>query len=341
MNKKKVSVIIPCRNEVKYIEECITAIYNSSFSDMIQITVFVVDGMSDDGTRELILALKNKYTSLHLLDNKKKLTPFAFNLGIKTENADYYQIVGARHIVSSNYFQRSIDILEKDSSIWCVGGKLINEYTSKTSEIIAKAMDTSFGMGLGNFRIKTDSGYTDTVTSPMYPASVFDKIGYFDEDLIRNQDDDFNYRVTSKGGKIWFENSICLKYYVRGTYKGLYRQFFQYGYWKVFVNRKHKAVTTMRQMVPPIFVLFTFITPLILISSYRFFVWTTVICWVLYFLMGIYFSFKKSDSNSEKVGIFKTFPILHFSYGLGYLYGILHFLILNKRPDQKQSRLSR
>lgn len=335
-----ISVVVPCRNEVKYIEECITAIYNSIIHSETVLTVFVVDGKSDDGTRELVEQLKQKYSSLILLDNEKKLTPFAFNIGIKKESADYYQIIGARHIVSSNYIQKSIDILENDNSIWCVGGKLINEFTDQISGIISKAMDTSFGMGLGNFRILNNSGITDTVTSPMYPAFVFEKIGYFDEDLIRNQDDDFNYRVTSNGGKIWFESSISLKYYVRGTYKGLFRQFFQYGYWKVYVNRKHKAVTTMRQLVPPAFVVFTLLSPLLLFLNFLFCL-GTLISWISYFGLAILYSVKKSNNIKEFLGVFKTFPILHFSYGLGYLLGIIHFLVLRKNPSDKQKRLSR
>jgi GT2 family glycosyltransferase len=226
----KISVVIPCRNEVLYIRECIEAIYANELTSEVILSVFVVDGMSDDGTRELVLNLEKQFPNLKLINNEKKLTPFAFNLGIYKVPVDYIQIVGARHILSSKYLQKSLDILQSNSEIWCVGGKLINEYLNETGEIISKAMSTTFGMGLGNFRTLEKSGFTDTVTSPMYPYWVFEKIGFFDEQLIRNQDDDFNFRVTKAGGKIWFEAAISLKYYVRGNFQGLYRQFYQYGY---------------------------------------------------------------------------------------------------------------
>jgi glycosyltransferase involved in cell wall biosynthesis len=335
-----ISVVIPCRNEVKYIQECIEAIYQNEFSIPVQLHVFVVDGMSDDGTRELVEQMMLTFSSLKLVDNSKKLTPYAFNLGIHARAADYIQIVGARHILSSNYIQKSLSILLEQDSIWCVGGKLINEYVNETGEIISKAMSTTFGMGIGNFRTLETSGYSDTVTSPMYPMWVFEKIGYFDEDLIRNQDDDFNFRVSKAGGKIWFESTISLKYYVRGNFKGLYRQFYQYGYWKVFVNQKHKAVTTLRQLVPPAFVMFLFLSP------FSFFLPTfigvfTVILYGIYFLLGCFFSFKLRKSLREFFQLFKTFPILHFSYGLGYLSGMLQFLVLRQKPSDKQKRLSR
>jgi GT2 family glycosyltransferase len=304
------------------------------------LSVFVVDGMSDDGTREQVLNLEKQFSNLKLVNNEKKLTPFAFNLGIYQVPADYIQIVGARHILSANYLQKSLDILQSNSEIWCVGGKLINEYLNETGEIISKAMSTTFGMGLGNFRTLEKSGFTDTVTSPMYPYWVFQKIGFFDEQLIRNQDDDFNFRVAKAGGKIWFESEISLKYYVRGNFQGLYRQFYQYGYWKVFVNQKHKALTTLRQLVPPAFVFFLFVSPVLMLLG-SFLLWTTVSLYGIYVFLGVYFASKMSKRFDEFFQIFKTFPILHFSYGLGYLSGMINFLILRQKPSDKQKRLSR
>ena len=338
---KKISVVIPCRNESQYIEECVVAIYSCELPLDHQIEVFVVDGMSNDGTRDVVELLKLKYQNLFLVDNILQLTPYAFNLGIYTGGkVDFVQIVGARHILSNNYLSNCLANLENDKSIWCVGGKIINEYINETSKVISKAMSTTFGMGLGNFRTLLKSGFTDTVTSPMYPYWVFEKIGFFDEELIRNQDDDFNFRVSQAGGKIYYDNDISLKYYVRGNYDGLWRQFFQYGYWKVFVNKKHKAVTTLRQLVPPMFVLYLFTWALsILIGFNVFFVFSLPL--IGYLFLSIFFTMVISDDNINKWGVFKTFPILHVSYGLGYLKGIIDFLILNKKPSNKQKRLSR
>lgn len=335
----KLSVIIPCRNEVNYIEECIDAIYANEFLDEIDMTVVIVDGISNDGTREKIEVLQTKYHTLKLIDNTQQLTPYAFNLGIHFKEADYYQIVGARQILSTNYLQKAIDILNSDTSIWCVGGAVENVYINYESEMIAKAMSTSFGMGLGNFRTLKKSDFTDTVGTPMYPKFIFEKIGFFDEDLIRNQDDDFNFRVSKAGGKIWFEADIELKYYVRGNLKGLFRQFFQYGYWKVFVNKKHKVVTTYRQMIPPLFVFSILLYPIISLVSIFHSAMNIVIS--LYILLGIIQSARLSKNITDTFYILITFPTLHFSYGLGYLLGILHFLILNKKPSEKQTTLSR
>ena len=336
----KVSVVIPCRNEVHFIHECIEAVFNNSLDKSVELAVFVVDGMSNDGTRESVIQLQITYQNLYLVDNLKQLTPFSFNLGIQAQSFDFVQIVGARQILSIDYLSKALDVFSNDDSVWCVGGNVENVYINETGKTISKAMSTAFGMGLGNFRTLTESCFTDTVGTPIYPAWVFERIGFFDEELIRNQDDDFNYRVTKAGGKIWFESEISLKYYVRSNFKGLYRQFYQYGYWKVFVNQKHKVITTIRQLAPPAFVFFLFVSPILILLG-SFFLYSTIAVYGIYLLLGIYFSFKPSKGIREFFKILKTFPILHFSYGIGYLSGIINFLILRQKPSDKQKRLSR
>ncbi|MEJ6777383.1 MAG: glycosyltransferase family 2 protein [Crocinitomicaceae bacterium] len=337
----KITVVIPCRNEVLYIEECIHAIYSCDLPAETNIEIFVVDGMSDDGTRDKVKAMSLTYPSLDIVDNVKQLTPFAFNLGIYAgKHTDFIQIVGARHILSSNYIVNCFTKLQSDSSTWCVGGKIENEYINEVGEVISRAMGTTFGMGLGNFRTLEKSGFTDTVTSPMYPYWVFDKIGFFDEELIRNQDDDFNYRVTSEGGQIFYDNDISLKYYVRGNFKGLWRQFFQYGYWKVYVNKKHKAITTLRQLVPPAFALYlALLIPILFVGKIVFLV--SLIPLEFYVVLNIIFSLRAMPSAKKILHTLITFPLIHISYGLGYLKGLVEFILLNKKPSESQKRLSR
>lgn len=339
----KIAVIIPCRNEVKSIADCIKAIFNAELPDNCTIDVYVVDGKSDDGTVELLTNLQSSHSNLSIITNEKQLTPYAFNLGIYAgAGADYYQIIGARQLVSSNYIKNAIEVLASDSSIWCIGGSVENVYLNEDGKIIATAMATTFGMGLGNFRTLEKSGFTDTVGTPMYPKFVFEKIGYFDEDLVRNQDDDFNYRVTSAGGKVYFCSEISLKYYVRGSFPGLWKQFFQYGYWKVFVNRKHKAVTTFRQLIPPLFVSYLAVLPLISLFSWKLGLLVSIPL-LLYMMLAVLFTFKviSKDTTLPFLKVLQTFLILHVSYGLGYLRGILDFFILRKNPSDKQKELSR
>lgn len=337
----KLTVVIPCRNELKYIRSCVEAIYACDLPEGCAMRVFVVDGKSDDGTIAEIQQLATEFPGLELVVNERQLTPYAFNLGIYAGGkVDYVQIVGARHILSKNYFSECLKTLENDPSVWCVGGRIINQYENEQGRIISKAMSTSFGMGLGNFRALKASGYTDTVTSPMYPYHVFETIGFFDEDLVRNQDDDFNFRVTEAGGKIYYCHEISLEYYVRGNMRNLWRQFHQYGYWKVFVNRKHKAVTTMRQLVPPAFVLYLFTIPFTFLI-HRYLGYAALSGLVMYIGLGMLVALRAADKPKEVLALWSVFPVLHLSYGLGYLKGMIDFLVLRKNPSDQAKRLSR
>ncbi len=336
----KVSVVIPCRNEKAFVGRCIEAIYNSELPEHVHIKVIVVDGMSNDGTREELDRLQTIYTSLNVVDNIQQLTPIAFNLGIHYCDFDFLQIIGARHIITANYISKSIDILINKPEIWCVGGKIKNVFTTEDSQVISEAMSTSFGMGLGNFRTLNESSFTDTVTSPMYPKFVFEKIGYFDEQLVRNQDDDFNFRVNKAGGKIWFESEIALDYYVRSNYSGLMKQFYQYGYWKVFVNTKHKTVTTWRQLIPPVFVLYVFSIVFLPFLPFLFTLFYSL-PFILYLILLVFVSLRCAKKSTSVFAFIRTFIILHFSYGSGYLHGILNFIILKRKPSKNQMRLSR
>lgn len=336
----KLSVVIPCRNERAFIRECVEAILHCALPESCQMDVYIVDGMSDDGTREIIETLIMLNSNVHLIDNPKRLTPFAFNLGIHAGGkVDFVQIVGGRHILSPNYLIRCMDVLQQNSGIWCVGGKINNVAINKTGELISAVMSSSFGMGMGNFRTLEQSGYTDTVTSPIYPYEVFEKIGFFDEDLIRNQDDDFNFRVTNAGGKIYFIHDIELKYYVRAKVSGLRKQFFQYGYWKVFVNRKHGTMTTIRQLFPPTFVLYLCGLPL----YYFFSLWLQLLFTtpLMLYLCGMTFFSLRLTGIKNFLNTVSLFPIIHVSYGLGYLLGMIDILLLKKNPSEKQKELSR
>jgi glycosyltransferase involved in cell wall biosynthesis len=333
-----ISVIIPCRNEAKHIAECVHAIYGSKLENE-ELEVIVVDGMSNDGTIEEIGKLAEQYPGLRLVPNPQQVTPVAFNTGIRAAHGTYVQIVGARQIISETYLEGAKKILEQDTETWCVGGAVENVYQDTPSEIIGLAMASPFGVGGGNFRILKKSGFVDTVGTPMYRKSVFDQVGMFNETLVRNQDDELNYRITKAGGKIFLNADIRIKYYVRANVKNLFRQYFQYGYWKVYVNRLHNTVTSLRQLVP-----FFFVSGLILgfilsfLIPYFIFIYLAGI--FLYCGAALAFGFE-SGGATKGIRVAAIFPVLHLAYGWGYLRGLFEFMLLGRQPASTASKLSR
>ena len=335
-----ISVIVPCRNEKVYIERTVKNIYDSDF-EMESVEILIIDGMSDDGTTEVLEKLSKEYNNLKVIENTNKTTPFAFNIGVNNSRGKFILIIGARHIISRNYIRGCLDILEGDDSIAGVGGKVINLYEDDLSKGVSMAMNSSFGVGRGNFRISDTSGSVDTVGTPMYRREIFEEVGMFDEELSRNQDDEFNYRLIKAGFKIWLNCDINISYYVRSGISKLFKQYLQYGYWKVYVNKKLKTFTTVRQLFPIFFILFLLFYPLILFfSTTLFLVYPLVI--LIYIIITLSFSVKVSSGLNKFTWITAlSYLSLHFGYGIGYLEGILDFLLLNKKPNSKMKILTR
>ncbi|HRG58392.1 MAG TPA: glycosyltransferase family 2 protein [Bacteroidia bacterium] len=334
----KVSITIPCRNEQDYIGKCLQSIVDCSFNKSF-LSVYVCDGLSNDNTAKIIQSFADKHPFIHYIENKKQSTPFALNLGLKADDADIKIILGAHAEIYPNYIEKCIEAFQFDKQLGCVGGFIENVYENETAEVIGKAMSSGFGVGNAHFRTGAADGYVDTVAFGAYKREVFDKIGYFDEELIRNQDDEFNFRLLKHGFKIYLFREIRSMYYVRASFNKLYKQYFQYGYWKVYVNKKHHTITTLRQIVPLLFVLYlfggamiSFLHPIILIMY--------IMVLIFYFAAGIYFASKLDSQLNLKFKIVKSFFILHYSYGLGYLKGIFDFFIL-KKSIKKDESLSR
>ena len=335
----KVAVIIPCKNEEHYIEKCINSILNSNYPKEL-LSIYVCDGLSTDNTVEIVKNSIKNNPEVNLLINKEQTTPQGLNLGLKTAQSDVKIILGAHSEVDPNFIQENVNILQQHSEVGCAGGVIKNVFENKTSEVIGAAMSSPFGVGNAHFRTGAKDGIVDTVAFGAYRKEVFEKIGYFDEELVRNQDDEFNFRLIKNGYKIFLSQKIISLYYVRASFKKLFKQYYQYGYWKVFVNKKHQTVTSIRQLIPMFFVLFLFLGVITSFIHPYLFLFNSVVL-MMYFVLAFMFAKKVSPNLKNVPSIITTFLILHLSYGSGYLKGILDFILLNKKPVKKSMELSR
>lgn len=323
-----ISIVIPCRNEAKSIRDTVQALLRQTHQD---IEILVVDGISEDGTREILAQLSREDARVRMIDNPNKLTPFAFNLGVKNARGEFVQIVGARNILAPDYLQILLEALNANPQVACVGGDFQHTFDTPASRFISLAMESKFGVGGGNYRTMQGDRFVDTVGVPLYRKAIFSEVGYFDENLTRNQDDDFNFRLTKKGYKILYVHAAKTSYLVRGSLTKAFDQYSQYGYFKVFVNRKHKAVTTLRQLVPALFVAFLAVClPLMFVSSDAS---------LLVFLAGIFYVGLGSMlagpglTLKERLRVVNACFVLHVGYGMGYWQGIFDF-ILRQRPPR-------
>ncbi len=334
---KLVSVIIPSYNEDSYIELCVRSVFNSTLSqDFIE--VIVCDGGSTDQTLAILERLKSEFKELKVLQNPYQTTPYALNMGITQASAPQIMILGAHSKIAPNYLEKCLQILSEKPEISCVGGVLKNIPVTEDSAAIAAAMSSAFGVGNAYFRTGNYSGVADTVAFGVYRKEIFDKVGLFDTDLVRNQDDEFNYRLQKNGMLIWLTSETYVEYYVRSGFDKLYQQYFQYGYWKVYVNQKHRIITTLRQLAPPIFVLGLWL---------GIFLCLFFPILIPYYLLGLIFYFSVATLAAynthfpKLLKVMKAFFYLHYAYGAGYLNGIVHFILLKKKPIAKSKQISR
>ncbi len=177
----------------------------------------------------------------------------------------------------------------------------------------------------------------DTVPFGCYKKKTLEKIGLYDEELTRNQDDELNARLIENGGKIWLIPEIKIKYFPRSTFKSLFKMFFQYGYFKPLVNLKLIKPATLRQFVPPLFVLyllFGLCLPFMNDMVKTFYITGLAV----YFLVNFYVSAKVSKENKDPIKLWfyliVSFSLIHIAYGYGYLKGIIDFVLLKKRSTK-------
>jgi glycosyltransferase involved in cell wall biosynthesis len=335
-----VSIVIPIYNEAGYIARCLASVLaNDTLPEPLDIVV--VDGMSTDGTRDIVREISQSHPNVRLIDNPEKTVPYAMNRGIAAARGDVIIRVDGHAEIARDFVARALEALAAHPECACVGGVTENAAETAVGKAIALAMASRFGVGNVAYRLGERDGYVDTLLYGAYRKSVFDDIGLFDPVLTRNQDDDLNFRLTRAGHKIWMSRDIRARYVVRPDYRKLFKQHRQYGYWKVYVGRKHGTVTTLRQLVPPAFVL----TLLLLFVAALFSGVALALLGGLvavYVAAGLLEAFRLAEGAPKKaMQVWLAFLALHFGYGLGYLEGILDFLVLRRQPRAGNAQLTR
>lgn len=332
------SVICPIYNEEKYIEQCVESLLLQDYPQN-DLEIIFVDGMSTDKTRDILAAYIAKYPFIKMIDNPEKIVPYAMNAGIKKSKGEIIIRLDGHVEYPTNYFSTLVTSL-KELDADNVGAlcETLPCGTSAQEIAIAEALSSSFGMGNSYFRIGCNEvKQVDTVPFGCFKREVFDKVGLYDNELVRNQDDELNGRIIKNGGKIYLIPSIVTKYYARDKVSKVSRMFYQYGMYKPLVNKKLGSPATIRQFFPLVFVI-----GLIFGAVLSCFNWIIAVMYasvlVLYLLLACYFTLK-SVNKTGNLGLFfyqpLTYITIHTSYGWGYLAGI--YKILLHKPFNAES----
>ena len=319
-----VSILIPIRNEETNIGKCLQAALAQDYP-LGQVEILIADGMSTDGTREEIERIQNQNPQIQLFDNPGKIVPTGMNILIPKACGEILIRVDGHTLIAPDYVRECINAWNR-SGAENVGGRMTAVGTNNFGQTVAIATSSPFGIGGSRFHYSDKEEWVDTVYMGAWPKEVFNKIGLFDEELVRDQDDEFNYRLRAAGGKILLSPKIKSVYTVRSNPRALWKQYFQYGYWKVRVLQKHPRQMSLRQFIPPLFVL-GLIAALIMAFTMKW-GWLVLVGYTgLYLVANLAASFFMAYQKGWKY--FWLLPVafttIHVSYGSGFLVGLMKF----------------
>ncbi len=317
----EVSVVMPVYNESRYIRECIESLLLQDYPKEKMEWIFV-DGESKDDTVAVLKEYQNKYPSLiKVYNNPNKIVPYAMNIGIAASLGKYIVRLDAHAEYATDYISKCIFYLETTDAE-NVGGVAETKANGFTGNAIAKMLSSKFGVGNSQFRTNGESGYVDTVPFGAFKREVFSKYGGYDERLVRNQDNEMNYRIRKNGGKIYMSNDIHLSYYCRESIKGISAMARKNGMWNVITMKLCPGSMGVRHFVPLAFVL-SILGLTALSFIHVLFAVLLGVEMALYFLLDLVFSIKQAETVKEFLALCLLFPIFHIAYGVGSMIGIM------------------
>lgn len=340
MNVHKVSIICPVYNEERFIDRCILSIIAQDYPKE-SLEVLFIDGRSTDKTRELVEKYTKEHPYIRLLDNPQQVVPYALNKGVEESTGEVVMRIDGHCAYPTNYVSELVRYLyELDADN--VGGVWNTQPANDSAICQAIALASSHPFGVGGSMHKIGASEimeTDTVPFGCYKREVFEKTGLFDNDLVRNQDDEFNGRLLNKGGKIFLIPQVIINYTARDSIRKMRKMYYQYGLYKPLVNKKLGAPATIRQFFPLLFLIGLVAGGLLSIFS----------LWIRYAYLAVLALYLIIGLVVGSMGAIRTrkpvmallmpwvFLNIHLSYGWGYLMGIIK-VMGNKSLDAKPNR---
>ena len=247
-----VSIIVAARNESRAIEDCLRGLAAQDYPAN-RYEIVVVDGASTDDTVEQVRAAAEKDSRISVVANPARTTPSAFNIGIRVARGEIVGLMSAHGTPASNYIRRGVSDLSSTGA-WGVGGRIARVGMTPRQRAIGAATSSPFGVGDGVHNYGSQLQWVETAFPGIWPRWVFERVGLFDPELVRNQDDELSFRIRAAGGRILYDPALVVAYTPRSSLRGVFSQYRQYGMWKVRVYQKQPRAIRPRQLVPPVWI---------------------------------------------------------------------------------------
>ncbi len=321
-----VSVVVPVRNEAAHVENTVAAILGQDYPED-RLEILFADGRSTDATRAILERAAARHARLVVVDNPGGIVSTGLNAALRVARGAFVVRVDGHTMIAPTYVRACVEALERTGAD-NAGGRMTAVGEGAFGRAVAAATSSRFGVGGARFHYSDREEWVDTVYLGAWPRAVFARVGLFDEELVRDQDDEFNYRLRAAGGRILLTPAVVSRYTVRGTPRALFRQYFQYGFWKVRVLQKHAAQMRPRQFVPPLFVLALLLAATLALAlpaarSARAPLAALVTLYLAVDLVASAIEARRQRANPALLML--VYPILHAAYGAGFLAGLVRF----------------
>lgn len=316
-----VSVIVPCRNEIDAIDSFLRSALAQTGLDG-EYEVIIADGESDDGTRAVLDEWAQRDSRVKIVDNPARFVSSGLNRAIRAARGDIVARMDVHTEYAPDYLAECLRVISLTGAE-NVGGPARTKARTPFQSANAAAYHSWFCVGGARFHDPGFSGEVDTVPYGCWRRQTLEELGLFDETLVRNQDDELNLRLTRKGGRIWQSATIRSWYYPRNSAWSLFRQYYQYGYWKVKVIQKHRLPASWRQLVP-----FSMVVGFMVLTALGFvapFAWRVLLALaVVYGGLAAVASFQAARAAGRPMLAWRLpgiFLVYHVSYGVGFAMG--------------------
>jgi glycosyltransferase involved in cell wall biosynthesis len=319
-----VSVVLPVRREGRGFATTLTRILEQDYPAIVE--VLVVDGMSDDATREVVGEFSARDPRFKLLDNPGLIVPTAMNVGIRAATGAIIVRVDGHTRIGPDYVRRCVAAL-RASSASCAGGRMDAVGVTFIGRVVAAATSGPFGVGNSHFHYSEEPRFTESVYLGAWPRATLLRVGGFDEEMVRDQDDELNYRLRKLGGTVWLDPAIRSEYTPRGSLLKLWSQYRQYGFWKIRVFQKHPTMLRLRHFVPAAFVLAA-LTGIVLAVAVPWGRWLLAAGAALYLAGAVAAALATPTRWAERAAMPLVFLTIHAAYGAGFLAGLVRFFPL-------------
>jgi succinoglycan biosynthesis protein ExoA len=337
-----VTVVMVVRNEAPFMGRALELVLAQDYP-RDRMEIIVADGLSDDGTRDVLAEYQARYPFIQVVDNPGRIVASGLNVAIERAQGELIVRIDGHGQVATDFVSQVVQLMDEHPEAWCAGGPIVHAGTNLFGEAVAVAMSHPLGVGLATHRFEDYEGYVEGAHFPTFRKWIFDRIGNFDEGLVRTEDDEFNYRIAQAGGKVYVSPRVRYVYYVRDRLGKLFRQYFQYSFWRIPVIKKHKKPTTLRQVVPPLFFLAMLV--LLVVGIWHRQPWIAAALPAIYLVALILVAISVIPRKGLAVAALVPLAVatMHFAYALGIAYGAWASMFYPKAWDQtgSMSKLNR